>query len=290
MLVSCALIAGIAALGRYLTLEGVPPLQVVFLRCLFALVFMLPLLAIRGADLVRTTQMKTYTVRVCVGLVAMITWFTALSLVPVGELTAISFLSPIFATVFAVVFLREIVRLRRWLATAAGFLGALVILRPGMVEMAPGIWIAIAAAVTMGLSTMFIKRLTGGDDPDRVVFISTAMMTPAMLLPALYVWQWPEAHVWPWLLALGPLATLGHVALARAFSAADASIVMSFDFARLPFAVLYGFLAFGELIDLWTWAGAAIIFAASLYTARRELMLRRAQTAGVTAPTHGGNR
>ncbi len=275
MLVSCALIAGVAALGRYAGTQGIPPLQTVFLRLLFAALFMLPMLAWRGGSLVKTRQWRVYLLRVAIGLFAMTTWFSGLALVPVGEVTAISFLSPVFATVFAALLLGEVVRFRRWAATFVGFAGALVILRPGFAEISPGAWLIVASATAMGLSSTYIKRLTDADDPDKVVFISTVLMTPVMLLPALYVWQWPPAHVWPWLALFGPVATLGHVALARALASAEASLVMSLDFARLPFAVLYGYLWFGELLDLWTWIGAGIIFAAGLYIARREARARK---------------
>lgn len=275
MLVSCALIAGVATLGRYATTAGVPPLQVVFLRVVFALITMMPLLVWRGPELVRTTQVRTYIVRVAIGLSAMTTWFIALSMVPVGEVTAISFLSPLFATIFAVFLLGEVVRIRRWAATFVGFAGALIILRPGMTEISLGVWLVIFSATAMGLSSMYIKRLTDGDDPDKVVFITTLMMTPVTLVPALYVWEWPDPALWPYLALFGPVATVGHICLARAFAAAEASFVMGFDFARLPFAVLYGYLLFGEIIDLWTWIGAGVIFAASVYIARREAQLRR---------------
>ena len=188
MLVSCALISGVAALARYTTLAGVPPMQVVFFRLFFALVTLSPLLLWRGAEMVRTEKMKTYLVRVAIGLTGMTTWFIGLSMVPVGEVTAISFLSPLFATIFAVVLLGEVVRMRRWLATLIGFAGALVILRPGMTEISTGVWLIIFSALSIGLSTTFIKRLTNSDDPDKVVFISTLMMTPVMLVPALWVW------------------------------------------------------------------------------------------------------
>lgn len=276
MVISCALIAGVAALARYVTINGVPPMQAVFLRVVFALIAMLPLLAWRGRELVQTDKWKLYTVRVAIGLTAMTTWFIGLSMVPVGEVTAISFLAPLFATVFAALLLGEVVRARRWIATLIGFGGALVILRPGILEMSLGVWIIIFSAIVMGLSTTFIKRLTNSDDPDKVVFITTLMMTPVTLLPALYVWEWPRAEVWPFLILLGPVAVLGHVTMARAFAATEASIVMGVDFARLPFAVIYGYMAFGEIIDGWTWAGAAIIFASSVYIARREAALRRA--------------
>ncbi|NNF77218.1 MAG: EamA family transporter [Rhizobiales bacterium] len=274
MLVSCALIAGVAALGRYVTTAGVPPMQAVFLRVIFALITMLPLLLWRGLSLARTEQWKTYTVRVAIGVCAMSSWFIGLSMVPVGEVTAISFLAPLFATIFAALLLKEVVRARRWMATLIGFAGALVILRPGLGDTSLGVWIIVFSATAMGLSTTFIKRLTNADDPDKVVFVSTLMMTPVTLLPALYVWQWPAPEIWPWLVAMGPVATLGHVMLARAFAATEASIVMGVDFARLPFAVLYGFLLFGEIIDVWTWVGAAIIFSSSIYIARRESKLR----------------
>ncbi len=284
MLLSCALIAGVATLARYVTTAGVPPLQAAFLRVVFALITMLPLLYWRGLNFARTEQLKTYTIRVGIGVCAMLSWFVALSLVPVGEVTAISFLAPLFATIFAAVLLKEVIRIRRWMATLIGFAGALVILRPGLAEISLGVWLVMFSAIAMGLSTTFIKRLTNADDPDKVVFITTIMMTPVTLLPALYVWQWPALEVWPWLIALGPLATLGHVALARAFAATEASIVMGVDFARLPFAVLYGFLVFGETIDFWTWIGAAIIFASSVYIARREARLKT--KAAVARPPH----
>ncbi|MEM7425555.1 MAG: DMT family transporter [Pseudomonadota bacterium] len=282
MVISCALIAGVAALGRYTTTNGVPPMQVVFLRVVFALITMLPLLAWRGSEMVQTDKWKLYSVRVAIGLTAMTTWFIGLSMVPVGEVTAISFLAPLFATVFAALLLGEVVRMRRWLATLIGFGGALVILRPGIVDMSLGVWIIVFSAIVMGLSTCFIKRLTNTDDPDKVVFITTLMMTPLTLLPALYVWEWPRPDVWPFLILFGPVAVLGHVTMARAFAATEASIVMGVDFARLPFAVFFGYMAFGEVIDGWTWVGAAIIFAASVYIARREALVRQSSTVAVT--------
>lgn len=275
MLLSCALIAGVATLARYATISGVPPMQAVFLRLFFALITMLPLLAWRGKSLASTTQWKVYFVRSAIGLCAMATWFIGLSLIPVGEVTAISFLAPLFATVFAALLLGEVIRIRRWVALLIGFAGALIILRPGIVEASLGTWLIVFSAIVMGLSTTFIKRLTNADDPDKVVFISTLLMTPVMLVPALYVWQWPALGVWPYLLLLGPVATFGHVTLARAFAATEASVVMGIDFARLPFAVLYGFVAFGEIIDLWTWIGAAVIFGSTVYIARREAVLKK---------------
>lgn len=287
MLVSCALLSGLAAIGRYVTTEGVPPLEVMFLRVVFALIAMLPLFLYRGREMLHTEQYKVYGIRVVFGIAAMTTWFSSIALIPIGEVTAISFLAPIFATVGAALILGEVIRARRWIATVFGLLGALVILRPGLVEFGLGAWLALASALAMGISSIILKSLTNGDDPDKVVFISTVLMTPITLVIALFVWEWPEPHLWPYLFAMGPVAMLGHLALTRALAATDTSVVMGIDFARLPFAVLFGFAIFGEVIDLWTWIGAGIIFAASAYIMHREAQLKRARERSEWPPIAG---
>jgi len=233
----------------------------------------------RGPGMLRTAHLGSYLIRVALGLVAMSTWFAALAILPVGEITAISFLTPLFATLGAALFLGETVRWRRWTATLVGLGGALIILRPGLVTLGPGTWLAVVAAIAMAVASLFIKRLSDRDDPDKVVLISLLMQAPLAAIPAYLVWQWPTPGLWAVFAGMGALAMLGHVSLARAFASADASLVMGVDFARLPFAVLYGFVLFAELIDFWTWVGAAVIFAASLYNARREGRLRRAARA-----------
>jgi drug/metabolite transporter (DMT)-like permease len=268
MLLACALLAGVAAFARYAALAGLPSQQIVFLRIFFGLVAMLPLLAWRGRSLMQTEQINVYIARVVVGFIAMSTWFAALTYITVGEMTAITFLTPLLATAGAAIFLREVVGLERWAATCIGFVGALVIVRPGFVEIGIGTWLALASAAAAAGSTLYVKRLTNRDDPDRVVFLTTLLQVPLAVGPALLVWTWPATDVLLCTVAMGTLGTLGHVCLSRAFASADASLVLTADFSRLPFAVLFGFLMFGELIDLWTWIGAGIIFCASLYGGR----------------------
>lgn len=277
MLLSCALLAAVAALGRHAALAGMHPFQVVFLRLLFAALALLPILAWRGPGMLRTDRLGSYLLRVALGLVAMSTWFYALAYLPVGEVTAIGFLTPLFATAGAALILGEVVRWRRWTATLVGFSGALIILRPGMAEVGPGTWLALVSAVVMAAATLMIKRLSDRDDSEKVVLLSLLMQTPLAAVPAMFVWQWPSLGLWLVLMAMGGLGMLGHVTLSRAFRAADASLVMGADFARLPFAVLFGYVLFGELIDLWTWIGAAVIFGASVYNARRERQVRRTE-------------
>ncbi len=275
MLVSCAFLAGVAVIGRYLANAGVHPFQIVFLRVFFAFVTMMPLLAFRGVEIFHTDQPRIYIWRVISATIAMSTWFSALALLPVGEVTAISFLTPIFATIGAVLFLSEVIKVRRWIAMLIGISGVFVILRPGFETLGAGALLAIISAFAMGVTSVILKRMTVRDDPDKIVFISTALLVPITLVAALFVWAPLPMEHWLVLFGMGLIATLGHLTLVRAFAATEASIVVGFDFARLPFAVIFGYLVLGELIDIWTWAGAGIIFASTLYIARREAHLKR---------------
>jgi drug/metabolite transporter (DMT)-like permease len=271
--ISMALMAGLAACARATTDAGLHPLQVVFLRNLFSCVLLLPLLAWRGASLLQSSQLNLYGMRVLVSLLSMQAWFYALSLIPIGEVTAISFLAPVFGTMGAIFFLGERVRLRRWTAIAVGFLGAMIILRPGVAPFGLGQACALFSAMSIGVVVIMVKQLTAHDDPDKIVFLTNMMMMPLSLVPALFVWRWPPVESLVPVLGMGLTAALGHVALVRGYAATDASLAMTFEFSRLPFSVGIAYLAFGEMIDAWTWAGAAIIFASAVYITRRAARL-----------------
>jgi len=207
-------------------------------------------------------------------------WFYALSLIPIGEVTAISYLAPLFGTLGAVFLLGEVVRVRRWTALAVGFAGAMIILRPSGAAIGVGQVCALISAMLGGLTSVLVKQLTAHDDPDKIVFLTNAMLMPLSLIPALLVWHWPKMEVLPALIGMGLCAALGHVCVVRGYAATDASLAMTFEFSKLPFAVGIAYLAFGEVIDAWTWIGAVIIFASAVYITRREARLR-AQRASI---------
>ena len=273
--VSMALLVGIAAVGRSAALSGMDPTQALFFRNFFCVVWMLPLFAWRGLSLVKTNQFRLYGMRVILSFISMTAFFQALALLPIGEVTAINFLSPLFGTFFAILLLGEHVGTWRWTALAVGFFGAIVILRPTGSAFGFGQIAALTSAMAIGVIGPLVKQLTATDDADRIVFITNLLLTPLSLIPALFVWTWPPPEMWPLLVLMGLFAVLGHMTLVRGYAVSDASLVMTFKFSRLPFAVLVGYLAFGELIDGWTWAGAIIIFAAALYVTHREAQLAR---------------
>lgn len=276
--VAMALLVGIAAVGRSAALSGMDPLQVLFFRNFFCVVWMLPLFAWRGLSLVRTSQIRLYGMRIALSLVSMTAFFQALALLPIGEVTAISFLSPLFGSLFAILLLGEHVGTRRWTALAIGFLGAMIILRPAGSAFGLGQIAALVSAMAIGVIGPLVKHLTTHDDADRIVFITNLILTPLSLVPALFVWEWPPLELWWQLVLMGLFAVLGHMVLVRGYAVTDASLAMTFKFSRLPFAVLVGYLAFGELIDGWTWVGAIIIFTAAAFVTHREARLARAGT------------
>jgi len=273
--ISMAMFAGLAAFSRAAMNAGLHPFEVVFLRNLFACLMLLPLLAWRGASLLHSDQLPLYGVRVLVALFSMQAWFYALSLIPIGEVTAISFLAPVFGTIGAIFLLGERVRLRRWSAIIVGFLGAMIILRPGMAPLGLGQFLAVLSAMSQGLTVIMVKQLTAHDDPDKIVFLTNMALLPLSLVPALFVWSWPTPDALVPLLGMGITAVLGHVALVRGYAATEASLAMTFEFSRLPFTVAVAYLAFGELIDTWTWIGALVIFGSAGYITRREAKLAR---------------
>jgi drug/metabolite transporter (DMT)-like permease len=259
-----------------LAAEELNPIEIAFFRNLFALAFMLPWLARVGLSGLATRRFPTHAWRALIGLAAMFCWFYSVALMPMAEAVSLNFTVPLFATAGAAMILGETVRARRWTATAIGFLGVLVILRPGFTEVTALTALPILAALFMAASSLLVKSLSETESPNAIVFYMNLIVTPLSLIPALFVWQWPSWTVLGYLALLGMLAAVAHLALTRAYTKADASAIMPFDYTRLPFVAAIAFVAFGEVPDLWTWAGAGIIAASAIYIVHRESRIARA--------------
>ncbi len=277
MLAAALSFASVATLVRYLS-QSLDPLVLVFFRNFFAVVFLLPWLFKTGLQVLKTARPGGHVLRAAMGLLYVQTWYFALSLLPLAEAVALNFVVPMFATAGAALFLGEAVKLRRWSAVAIGFAGTLVILRPGFTDLTPAMTLPVIAAALMAGSALVGKSLVSQDSPFTIVFYVVLAMTPLSLIPALFVWQWPTPGEFALLALLGIAAMAAHLFMTMAFARADASAVMPFDYTRLPFVAAFGFLVFGEVPDLWTWVGAAIIAGAAFYIARREGQLARGKT------------
>ena len=220
MVGACAGFASMMAIVRQVS-SDVHPFEAAFFRNLFGVVFMMPWILRAGWSQLRTGRLATHLVRSACGLTAMLLLFTALSLLPLAEVTALSFTAPLFATVGAALALREKVGIRRWTATLLGFVGALVILRPGIDTFTGAALIALASAVGVAAAQLSVKSLSRTEHPNAIVLIMGLLMTPMSLLPASFVWTWPSWTIFWWLLLMGLVATIGQVFLVRAMAAAD---------------------------------------------------------------------
>lgn len=260
----------------------VHPFEAAFFRNLFGLAFMMPWLLNSGFGALATRRPGIHVVRALFGLSAMLCLFTALSLLPLAEVTALTFAAPLFATAGAALVLKERVRLRRWTATLAGFVGVVIILRPGSEIVSPAALVALGAAVFMAGAIVSIKSLARTEQPAAIVIYFGLLVTPMSLVPALFVWTTPSPQLLLWFLLIGLAATVGQILMTRAFAAAEASAVMPFDFSRLVFVSVFGMILFGERPDAWTYVGAAIIMASAVYITHRESQLGKPPADHVT--------
>jgi drug/metabolite transporter (DMT)-like permease len=263
--------------------QSMHPFEVAFFRCFFGLVFLLPWMVKSGPALLRSPRIGFYLLRAAIGLISMVTWFYGITVVPLTTATAVNFTAPLFATLGAVLILHEKVRFRRWSAVVLGFVGVLVIMRPGGERIDANLLILLVSSATAAMNNITVKFLARTDRPSTIVAFLMIYLTPLSLIPALFVWQWPDPSTFGALAGLGCLGTIAHISVARALAAADASACAPFEFARLPLAALIGFLWFGEVTDLWTWIGAAIIAGSSIYVAHREAQLSRLNRAALAA-------
>jgi drug/metabolite transporter (DMT)-like permease len=277
MLLSTILFAAMHGCVRVLS-ASIHPYEIAFFRCFFGLVMLAPWLLTAGRPALRTRRFGTHLWRAALNVVAMFMFFTALGITPIAQVQALAFTAPLFTTVLAVFLLGETVRLRRWSAVAVGFLGALVIIRPGVQPLDLGSLLTVGSALVWAVCMIIIKRLAGTESSLTITAYMVILMTPLSLSVAAFHWTWPAPAAWPWLVACGVLGTLGQWLMTQAFRLADATVVLPLDFAKLVWGAAIGWFAFGELIDAWTWTGAVIIFSGSTYIAYRERQLERRAT------------
>ncbi|MGH8172681.1 MAG: DMT family transporter [Rhodanobacteraceae bacterium] len=275
MMMASACFFGLMAITIRYASHQQHPFEIAFFRSLFGAMFALPLIWVRGFDILVTKKLGFYVARCVIGMLGMLAGFWAIVHLPLAQAIALSYSSPLFVTIGAVLFLGEVVRMRRWSAVAVGFIGVLVIVRPSADSIAAGSLIAVMAAALSGMTTVSIKFLSRSEPPDRIVLLTTLLWVPLSLPAALTVWQWPDSQTWIWLILCGFLGTSGHYFWTRALRMADASLLAPFSYLQLIIVAILAWILFGETLDRYTAIGAAIIVGATLYIARREAMLAR---------------
>lgn len=258
--------------------RDIHPFEIAFFRVLTNLLLMLPFVWRTGRDILVSSNHKAYVLRGLFGFLFLLTYFPGAAMVPVSDSQALIFTSPLFATVMAVIFLGEKVRARRVTALIVGFCGALIILRPGFNAMNIGAVLVIMGAFANAASNVVVRHTTRTDHPDKAVFYLMLYVLPMISVPAMFVWTTPTPMQLLIMVGVGFFATLNQRFISRAFAASEATAILPFDFARLPFAALIGWIAFAEFPDIWVWIGGAVIFVSSVYIAHREARASKSET------------
>jgi drug/metabolite transporter (DMT)-like permease len=267
---AAALTAGQNTLIRFLGDSGMHPFEIAFFRCVFGFLTAAPLVIWQERTWPRTRAAKPLVFSGLFHFTAMICFFTGVTLIPLNESAALTFAGPLFATIGAALFLRETVRARRWFAIVIGFVGVLIVLRPGAVPVSLGAALVLFSNMSFAGVSLLVKKMSATERTATVVFYQSLIVMTLTCPLAIWMWTSPSLFSLLLLAALGALCTAGWLCFTRAFALADASAILPLEFTRLPFVALLAYIVFGEVPDEWTWIGAAVIFSATLYIAHRE--------------------
>jgi drug/metabolite transporter (DMT)-like permease len=203
-------------------------------------------------------------------------WFYGIALIPLAQVFAIEFTTPIWTALIAMLFLGERVTRWRLLAITLGFVGILVILRPGAAVISFPALAVLGAAIGYSISYASTKSLGRTDSPLTIIFFMTVIQLPLAFFPALTDWSIPSSANWPWIVIVGVTALSAHYCIARALALADAMVVVPMDFMRLPLIAVVGILLYAEPLDPWVLVGGLIIFTGVFVNIRQSAKVERA--------------
>jgi len=258
--------------GRELSSE-LTTFQILFVRSLVGLIVVSAILTWAGWGQLRFGRFGTHFVRNTIHFAAQYGWFLGIAFIPLAEVFAIEFTTPIWTAILAVVFLGERATRGRIATIIIGFVGILIILRPGAEVISIPALAVLGAAIGYACSYAFTKSLGRTDTPLTIIFFMTVIQLPMAFFPALTDWSLPSPALWPWAVTVGVAALSAHYCIARALRLADAIVVVPMDFLRLPLIAIVGVLVYAEPLDPWVLAGGVIIFAGNLINVRNSARL-----------------
>tara|TARA_B100000768_G_scaffold59986_1_gene58017 strand:+ start:3406 stop:4323 length:918 start_codon:yes stop_codon:yes gene_type:complete len=258
---------------RFATEEN-HPFEVAFFRTIFVLLIFLPVVIKNGFKCLKPNNIKLQFFRALIGSVAMLCMFYGLSITELAKATALMFTVPIFATILAIIFLKEVVGIRRWSAMFVGFFGALIVLRPD-IELEFGQILILCGSLMWSSSVLMAKKLTQTDTTLTITFWQAAGLIPATFILATQVWEWPSLSQLFMFLLIAIAGTLTHWFLNEALKRAEISVLLPLDYLRLIWSVSLGFIFFSETPTAGLWLGAALILGASTYIGIRQVKKKK---------------
>jgi drug/metabolite transporter (DMT)-like permease len=276
MLTAMAILPAIDVIAKHMGQAGTPILQLVWARLTFGALLTLPFAA-RAAPLSALLPDRPFLhgLRAALLMSSTFFFFYSLKFLPMADALAIFFVQPLVLTALSPLVLRERVGPRRWAAVAAGFLGTLIIIRPGLTQVNPGVGLALAAGTSLALYFLLTRRIAGRNKAIVTTFHTNLLGALISSVLVWFVWIPPSALNWALLMALAVIANLGHYFIVRAYDHAEASLLAPLAYTEMVTSTLMGWAFFGDFPDGWTFVGVAILIASAIYISMREARARR---------------
>ena len=255
--------------------DDLHPITICFYRCLMGLIIITPFVAKNNFQALQTDNMRLQIFRALINIISMICWFSAIGMMHFEKATALGFTTPLFTTVLAVLILGEVIRFHRTAALLLGFIGILIIIRPGYMPFEFGTILMLVASLSFSFVLIFVKKLSATDSSLTIIFYHLLYMTPAFFILSLFYWENVNLNQLIIFSLMGASGLLSHWCLAQAFKMSDTTFVMPLQFTKLIWASLIGLFIFAEQPDIWTWVGGVIIFISVVYITYREAFKKK---------------
>ena len=269
------LTAAIMASGvKYLS-NDLNPFTICFFRCLIGLIIVLPFIIKNKFKAIKSKNIKLQFYRSFINVISMITWFSAIGIMHLEKATALGFTTPLFTTILAVIILREVIRAHRITALFIGFLGVLIIIRPGYLPIESGTLLMLIASFSFSIVLIMVKKLSDIDSSLTIIFYHLLFMTPLTFIIAIFFWEGINFSQFFIFVLMGSAGLISHWCLAQAFKLSDTTFIMPFQFTKLIWASFIGYVIFAESPDKWTWFGGIVIFASVIYITYREAFIKQ---------------
>jgi len=276
--ISATLFGSFMGAGVKLLSDDLHPIIICFYRCLMGLIIITPFIARNNFRALQTDNMRLQIFRALINIISMICWFSAIGMMHFEKATALGFTTPLFTTVLAVLILGEVIRFHRTAALLLGFIGILIIIRPGYVPFEFGTILMLIASFSFSFVLIFVKKLSATDSSLTIIFYHLLYMTPVFFILSLFYWQTITLDQIIIFSLMGASGLLSHWCLAQAFKMSDTTFVMPLQFTKLIWASLIGLFIFAEQPDIWTWIGGIIIFISVVYITYREAFKKKGTT------------
>ena len=251
------------------------PIIICFYRCLMGLILMFPFITINNFAALKSNNIKLQFSRSIINIASMICWFSAIGMMHLEKATALGFTTPLFTTILAVLILREVIRLHRITALIIGFLGVLIIIKPGYVPFEIGTLLMLIASFSFSFVLIIVKKLSAIDSSQTIVFYNLFFMTPVFFILSILFWQTINLNQLFIFIFMGAAGIISHLCLSQALKLGDTTFVMPLQFTKLIWASIIGLLLFSEIPDFWTWIGGIFVFASVIYITYRETFKKR---------------